>query len=63
MFVCLLRVHVVVPQAEGLEQTFSAMLLLEVDPPHSSLSREVAFSFPADVVEGSARASVTAVGM
>ncbi|KAI3364614.1 hypothetical protein L3Q82_011402, partial [Scortum barcoo] len=57
----LVRTTVLV-KAEGLEQSFSASLLLEVFPSQSSLSRDVTFAFPADVVEGSKRASVTAVG-
>nr|XP_046229740.1 CD109 antigen [Scatophagus argus] len=52
----------VLVKAEGLEQTFSASLLFEVSPLQSSLSRDVVFTFPADVVEGSERVSVTAVG-
>ncbi|XP_075940084.1 CD109 antigen [Anarhichas minor] len=50
----------VLVKAEGLERSFSASLLFELS--ESSVSREVGFTFPADVVEGSARASVTAVG-
>ncbi|XP_070782389.1 CD109 antigen [Enoplosus armatus] len=49
-------------KAEGLEQSFSASLLFEVSPSQSSLSRRITFTFPADVVEGSETASVTAVG-
>lgn len=60
-FVCCVSTFLL--QAEGLEQSFSASLLFEVSPSQSSLSREVMFSFPADVVEGSERVSVTAVGM
>ncbi|XP_039980771.1 CD109 antigen isoform X2 [Xiphias gladius] len=52
----------VLVKAEGLEQSFSASLLFEVSPSQPSLSRRVAFTFPADVVEGSERASVTVVG-
>ncbi|XP_029281676.1 LOW QUALITY PROTEIN: CD109 antigen [Cottoperca gobio] len=52
----------VIVKAEGREQSFSASLLFEVSPLQMSLSREVRFTFPADVVEGSERASVTAVG-
>lgn len=54
-----------ISQAEGLEQSFSTSLLLEVSafPEESSLSRELMFVFPADVVEGSERVLVTAVGM
>ncbi|XP_030260339.1 CD109 antigen isoform X1 [Sparus aurata] len=50
----------VLVKAEGLEQSFSTSLLFEVSD--SQLSREVIFTFPADVVEGSERVSVTAVG-
>uniref|UniRef100_A0A3Q3JNE8 Uncharacterized protein n=1 Tax=Monopterus albus TaxID=43700 RepID=A0A3Q3JNE8_MONAL len=49
-------------KAEGLEQSFSTSLLFEVLPPNLSLSKYVLFTFPPDVVEGSVRASVTAVG-
>uniref|UniRef100_A0A665UQP2 CD109 molecule n=1 Tax=Echeneis naucrates TaxID=173247 RepID=A0A665UQP2_ECHNA len=50
----------VVVKAEGLEQSFSTSLLFELPP--SGLSRVFNFTFPADVVEGSERVSVTAVG-
>lgn len=50
-------------QAEGLEQSFSSSLLLEVSASQSSFSKDVTFSFPADVVKGSERVSVSAVGM
>lgn len=62
-WVCLCCLHI--SQAEGLEQSFSTSLLLEVSafPEESSLSRELVFVFPADVVEGSQRVLVTAVGM
>ncbi|XP_068564419.1 CD109 antigen [Cebidichthys violaceus] len=50
----------VLVKAEGVERSFSASLLFELS--ESSVSREVGFTFPADVVEGSERASVTAVG-
>uniref|UniRef100_A0A3B4F0R3 CD109 molecule n=1 Tax=Pundamilia nyererei TaxID=303518 RepID=A0A3B4F0R3_9CICH len=50
-------------QAEGLEQSFSTSLLLELLPAGMSLSRNVTFTFPPDVVEGSERASVMAVGI
>ncbi|KAI9528342.1 hypothetical protein NQZ68_022034 [Dissostichus eleginoides] len=49
-------------KAEGLEQSFSSSMLLEVSPSQPSVSREISFSFPADVVEGSERATVTVVG-
>ncbi|XP_051264948.1 CD109 antigen isoform X1 [Dicentrarchus labrax] len=57
-----LILRMVLVKAEGLEQSFSASLLFEVSPSWSSLSRDVMFTFPADVVEGSERVSVTAVG-
>ncbi|KAI4790643.1 hypothetical protein KUCAC02_034493, partial [Chaenocephalus aceratus] len=49
----------VLVKAEGLEQSFSSSMLLEVSPSQPSASREISFSFPADVVEGSERATVT----
>uniref|UniRef100_A0A3Q4GPP8 CD109 molecule n=1 Tax=Neolamprologus brichardi TaxID=32507 RepID=A0A3Q4GPP8_NEOBR len=52
----------VLVKAEGLEQSFSTSLLLELSPAWMSLSRNVTFTFPPDVVEGSERASVMAVG-
>ncbi|XP_040920879.1 CD109 antigen [Toxotes jaculatrix] len=52
----------VLVKAEGLEQSFSTSLLFEVSASQPSLSRNVTFTFPAYVVAGSARASVTAVG-
>ncbi|KAM7395893.1 hypothetical protein PAMA_007252 [Pampus argenteus] len=52
----------VLVKAEGLQQSFSTSLLFEVSSSESSLSRDVTFTFPPDVVEGSERASVTAVG-
>ncbi|KAK1889430.1 CD109 antigen [Dissostichus eleginoides] len=52
----------VLVKAEGLEQSFSSSMLLEVSPSQPSVSREISFSFPADVVEGSERATVTVVG-
>ncbi|XP_041831691.1 CD109 antigen [Melanotaenia boesemani] len=52
----------VLVKAEGLEQSFSSSLLLELRASQTSLSRSFSFSFPAGVVEGSQRASVTAIG-
>uniref|UniRef100_A0A3Q3XBM7 CD109 molecule n=1 Tax=Mola mola TaxID=94237 RepID=A0A3Q3XBM7_MOLML len=52
----------VLVKAEGLEQSFSSSLLFEVSALQSSLSRDVTFTFPADVVKGSERVSVSAVG-
>ncbi|XP_037607389.1 CD109 antigen [Sebastes umbrosus] len=52
----------VLVKAEGLEQSHSTSLLLELSPSQPRIVRDVMFSFPPDVVEGSERASVTAVG-
>ncbi|XP_030577917.1 CD109 antigen [Archocentrus centrarchus] len=52
----------VLVKAEGLEQSFSTSLLLELSPSQLRLSRNVTFTFPPDVVAGSERASVMAVG-
>uniref|UniRef100_A0A3B3DWJ9 CD109 molecule n=1 Tax=Oryzias melastigma TaxID=30732 RepID=A0A3B3DWJ9_ORYME len=52
----------VLVKAEGLEQTFSSSVLLELSAGQMSLAKNVAFTFPPDVVEGSERASVTAIG-
>ncbi|XP_035986277.1 CD109 antigen [Fundulus heteroclitus] len=52
----------VLVKAEGLQQTFSSSLLLDLHEKKSSVSRDVKFSFPAGVVEGSQSVSVTAVG-
>ncbi|XP_028253770.1 CD109 antigen [Parambassis ranga] len=52
----------VLVKAEGLEQSFSASLLFELSQSEPSLSRNITFTFPPDVVEGSERAVVTAVG-
>ncbi|XP_062266931.1 CD109 antigen isoform X1 [Platichthys flesus] len=49
-------------KAEGIEQTFSSSLLLEVSPSQSRVSSHVAFSLPADLVPGSQRAEVTVIG-
>ncbi|XP_060947396.1 CD109 antigen [Limanda limanda] len=49
-------------KAEGIEQTFSSSLLLEVSPSQTSVSSHVAFTFPDDLVPGSERAVVTAIG-
>ncbi|XP_068199390.1 CD109 antigen [Antennarius striatus] len=51
----------VLVKAEGVEQFFSSSLLLEPSSP-PSVSRDVMFSFPADVVEGSQRVELTVVG-
>uniref|UniRef100_A0A667Y5Q2 CD109 molecule n=1 Tax=Myripristis murdjan TaxID=586833 RepID=A0A667Y5Q2_9TELE len=52
----------VLVKPEGVEQWFSTSLFLELAPPETSLSRDITFTFPADVVAGSERAHVTAVG-
>eukprot|EP00063_Salmo_salar_P085526 XP_014060361.1 PREDICTED: CD109 antigen [Salmo salar] len=54
--------RMVLVKPEGFEQSFSKTMFLELVGSVKSLSREVAFTFPADVVEGSQRAQVTAVG-
>ncbi|XP_047429099.1 CD109 antigen isoform X2 [Mugil cephalus] len=52
----------VLVKAEGLEESFSSSLIMELSPSEPFLSGSLSFSFPPDVVEGSGRASVTAVG-
>ncbi|KAM4540280.1 CD109 antigen-like [Fundulus diaphanus] len=47
---------------EGVEQTVSHTLLLEVTPHEESLSRSISFSFPPNLVQGSQRANVALVG-
>ncbi|KAL0967289.1 hypothetical protein UPYG_G00250340 [Umbra pygmaea] len=47
---------------EGLEQSFSKTVFLELVDSGKSISRDIAFTFPAAVVKGSQRAQVTAVG-
>ncbi|XP_030626734.1 CD109 antigen [Chanos chanos] len=47
---------------EGIEQTFTKTLFLEFAPTQSLLTEEILFTFPADVVPGSQRAEVTAIG-
>ncbi|XP_062295771.1 CD109 antigen-like [Scomber scombrus] len=47
---------------EGVEQSFSKTLFLELEPVKHNNSRSVSFSFPADVVPGSRRAHVALVG-
>ena len=49
-------------QAEGIEQTFSTSLLVQTEMDESFYDN-VTFTFPADVVEGSQRVSLTVVGM
>ncbi|XP_017551199.1 CD109 antigen isoform X2 [Pygocentrus nattereri] len=47
---------------EGIEQSFSQTLFLEFPLNKMTLSREMEFNFPVNVVPGSQRAMVTAVG-
>ncbi|KAL6105801.1 cd109 [Pungitius sinensis] len=47
---------------EGVEQSFSDTLFLEMAPTKYNSSRSVSFSFPPDVVAGSQRAHVALVG-
>ncbi|XP_071388366.1 CD109 antigen [Centroberyx affinis] len=54
--------RMVLVKPEGLEQSFSTALCLELAAAESSLSENISFSFPADVVEGSERVAVSAVG-
>uniref|UniRef100_A0A3Q2E7E9 CD109 molecule n=1 Tax=Cyprinodon variegatus TaxID=28743 RepID=A0A3Q2E7E9_CYPVA len=49
-------------QAEGVPQTFSSSMLFHLSADQTSLSRDVSFSFPPGVVEGSERVSLTAIG-
>ncbi|XP_047243439.1 CD109 antigen isoform X2 [Girardinichthys multiradiatus] len=52
----------VLVKAEGLQQTFSSSLLLDLSATQTSLSRDIMFTFPLGVVEGSESVSVTAIG-
>ncbi|KAM4632857.1 CD109 antigen [Polymixia lowei] len=52
----------VLVKPEGLEQSFSTTLFLELTPSEASLSKDITFTFPTDVVQGSERAQLTAVG-
>ncbi|XP_060938965.1 CD109 antigen-like [Limanda limanda] len=52
-------VHV---KPEGVEQSYSRTLFLELAPERHNDSRSVSFSFPPDVVPGSQRANVALVG-
>ncbi|KAM9339287.1 CD109 antigen [Symphorus nematophorus] len=54
--------RMVLVKPEGVKKSFSASRLFELSAPLSSLSRDVMFTFPPDVVEGSERVLVTAVG-
>lgn len=48
---------------EGVEQSISETLFLELAPANLSSSKSVSFSVPPDVVTGSQRASMVLVGM
>ncbi|XP_067470944.1 CD109 antigen-like [Thunnus thynnus] len=52
----------VLVKPEGVEQSFSETLFLELAPVKHNNSRSVSFSFPPDVVPGSQRAHVALVG-
>ncbi|XP_059211837.1 CD109 antigen [Centropristis striata] len=53
----------VLVKAEGLEKLSSSSILFELSSPSDSfITKEISFTFPPDVVPGSERASVTAVG-
>ncbi|KAM9341256.1 CD109 antigen [Symphorus nematophorus] len=52
----------VLVKPEGVEQSFSETLFLELPPVKHNSSRSVFFSFPPDVVPGSLRAHVALVG-
>ncbi|KAG1926840.1 alpha-2-macroglobulin-like protein [Pimephales promelas] len=52
----------VLVKPEGLEQSSTQTLFLEFPLNKNTVSRTMAFSFPADVVSGSQRATVSAVG-
>ncbi|XP_038161295.1 CD109 antigen [Cyprinodon tularosa] len=52
----------VLVKAEGVPQTFSSSMLFHLSADQTSLSRDVRFSFPPGVVEGSERVSLTAIG-
>lgn len=64
LFVCCVSIFLglLILQAEGLEQMHHTAVLLELSPPYWNVSRDMMFTFPADVVEGSERVTVTAVG-
>ncbi|XP_068577890.1 CD109 antigen-like [Cebidichthys violaceus] len=52
----------VLVKPEGVEQSFSETLFLEMAPMKYNSSRSISFSFPPDVVAGSQRAHVAVVG-
>ncbi|XP_062324493.1 CD109 antigen isoform X2 [Osmerus eperlanus] len=47
---------------EGLEQSFSETVFLELTSQEGNFTKDISFTFPADVVEGSERVQLTAVG-
>ncbi|XP_043074809.1 CD109 antigen isoform X2 [Puntigrus tetrazona] len=51
----------VLVKPEGLEQSYSETLFLEFQPKQNTLTSTMSFNFPANVVPGSQRASVSAV--
>ncbi|KAM4625907.1 CD109 antigen-like [Polymixia lowei] len=55
-------VRTVLVKPEGVEQSFSETLFLELEPMKRNSSRTVSFSFPPDVVPGSQRVHVALVG-
>ncbi|KAJ8341794.1 hypothetical protein SKAU_G00340850 [Synaphobranchus kaupii] len=52
----------VLVKSEGIEKTFVKSLFLELVPSEQNSSRGITFTFPQDVVPGSQRAEVAAVG-
>ncbi|XP_064187386.1 CD109 antigen-like isoform X2 [Anguilla rostrata] len=52
----------VLVKSEGIEKSFSKSLFLELVPSNQNHSSEITFTLPPDVVPGSQRAEVTAVG-
>ncbi|KAG7460634.1 hypothetical protein MATL_G00200810 [Megalops atlanticus] len=55
-------VQKVLVKPEGIEQSFTKSLFLELPPAEHRLSREILFTFPPDVVPGSERVEVAVVG-
>ncbi|XP_036406063.1 CD109 antigen [Megalops cyprinoides] len=55
-------VQKVLVKPEGIEQSFTKSLFLELPPAEHHLSREILFTFPPDVVPGSERVEVAVVG-
>ncbi|XP_063078470.1 CD109 antigen [Engraulis encrasicolus] len=52
----------VLVKPEGIEQSFTQTVFLELPPSESDLFKEISFTFPTDVVLGSERLQLTAVG-